>query len=230
MALAAFIESPEELAALAANAQSQYADDEQPEEPQHKFFGLFGRDYEPDLTAFADQMCADGAPLPSQLDIARMYGNELKRRELEQEAEEAAIAECNRRKEAERIASDCVRFTSSIKSHLAFDKIHAFVNSLRSTSRPSYGSAELSADVWIAARHALKDEPMLWEFYKLWASGAAADIPAKVLAKSEHWYRVRSLVGAEIIRRELLNGYFKRTRHTKEERTCLALNSCANWF
>lgn len=219
MALAAFIESPEEIAALAASAQSQYADDEQPEEPQHKFFGLFGRDYEPELTAFADRMCADaiahGAPLPSQLDIARMYGNELKRQELEQEAEEAQIAECNRREEAERIASDCVRFTASIKSHLAFDKIHAFVNSLRRTSRPSYGSAELSADVWIAARHALKDEPMLWEFYKLWASGAAIDIPAKVLAKSEHWYSVRSLVGTEIIRRGLLDGYFKRTRHTK---------------
>lgn len=196
MALAAFIESPEE--------------------PQHKFFGLFGRDYEPDLTAFADRMRADaiahGAPLPSQLDIARMYGHELQRLELEQEAEEAAIAEHNRREEAERIASDCVRFTSSIKSHLAFDKIHAFVNGLQCTSRPSYGAAALSADLWIAARHALKDEPMLWEFYKLWASGAAADIAPHVLAKSEHWYRVRSLVGEEALRRELLSGYFTRRR------------------
>lgn len=222
MALAAFIESPEELAALAANAQSQYvcpvpvADDEQPEEPQHQFFGCFGRDYEPDLTTFADRMRADaiahGAPLPSQLDVARMYGHELQRPEQEEAALEAEAAERDRREGAERIARDCAEFTSGIPAHIAFKKLHALVETLRCTSRPSYGSAELSADLWIAARYALKDEPVLWEFYKLWASGAAADIAPRVLAKSEHWYRVRSLVGEEALRRELLSGYFTRRR------------------
>lgn len=226
--LSAFIESPEELVALAANAQAQYdspvpvVDEDEPEEPQHQFTGCFGRDYEPDFTAFADRMRADaiahGAPLPSRFDIVRLAAYENKRQEREQTEYAMQIAERDRHEVRQRIAADCVRFTSSIKSHVAFDKIHAFVMALQCSSRPSYGAASLSADLWIAARHALKDEPMLWAFYRLWASGAAADIAPGVLAKSEHWYRVRSLVGEEVLRRELLNGYFIKRRFKSSRR------------
>ncbi|HET6844969.1 MAG TPA: hypothetical protein VFK06_25285 [Candidatus Angelobacter sp.] len=108
-----------------------------------------------------------------------------------------------------------MEYTSGIPAHLAFDRLHQFLHSLEQKSRRSFHVAELSADLWIAARFALRYDRMLWEFYKLWAAGAADDIAPHVLARSENFYRIRSLVGTEILRRGLTHGYFKKRQGRK---------------
>lgn len=126
------------------------------------------------------------------------------------------FAERDRLEEAAQIVADAVAFTSGIPSHVAFDRLHDFVGQISQRSGNSFHVAELRADLWLAAMYALRNEPMLRNFYRLWTTGAADDIAPRVLARSQDWYRIRSLVGEEIRGRGLLNGYFVKRRNGRK--------------
>jgi hypothetical protein len=116
--------------------------------------------------------------------------------------------------ERQRIAAECVEYTSGISSHVAFDKLHDFISEISCHSRPSYHVATLKAELWLAAKNALcsDENAVLWEFYKLYWRGAADGIPSHVMKRSQHWYSIRSKVGQQILRRGLTNYYFKNNR------------------
>jgi hypothetical protein len=208
MALSAFIEDPQELATLIPEDFS-YSPEADTDEPAYSYVGE--RDYtSSEHIEFCRQYAADaittGLPQPTLEELNHAYA----RRWRDLDSDE--YAERDRLDERARIADEAVAYTSGISSHVAFDKLHAFVADLEQKSRRNFHVAELAADTWIAARCALRKDLTAWAFYQLWASGAADEIAPHILARSMLWYRVRSLVGAEIIKRRLLCGYFSKKR------------------
>jgi hypothetical protein len=173
------------------------------------------RDYFPEHTEFCRdlraQAAASGAGYPSNMECQAAYGRA--QRETDETNE---WAERDRLERAAEIANEAAAYTSGISTHVAFDKLHSFVANLEQKSRRTFHVAELTADLHLAAFHALHSDLTAWAFYQLWASGAAADIAPHILARSVLWYRIRSLVGNEIIRRGLLNGYFKKSHKRKK--------------
>lgn len=170
------------------------------------------RNYFPEYTEFCrefrSQARASGAGYPSAMDCQAAYGR------AQRETDEAnEYAERDRLEEQQRIAGECAEYTSGIPTHVAFRKAHDFLSGLEQKSRRTFHVADFAADLNLAAFHALRDDLTAWAFYCLVRDGAASDVPAHALTRSEMWYEVRSLVGAEIIRRGLLNGYFKKRRN-----------------
>jgi hypothetical protein len=174
------------------------------------------RDYaNADYAAFCAQARASAIVPLSDAELIRAYARHTWSK---QQAAEDEFVERDRLDERQRIAGEHAEYTSGISSHVAFKKAHDFLDDLEQKSRRTSHVAEFAADLYLAASHGLRNDLTAWAFYCLWAEGNASDIPAHVLARSEMWYRIRSQVGDEIIRRGLLNGYFRKTRKGREKR------------
>jgi hypothetical protein len=178
------------------------------EDAAHDFSERDFRDV--DFIAFCAQARACALVPLSDAELICAYSRHTYSQQQKDENDE--WAERDRLDERQRIAGEAAEYTSGISSHVAFRKAHDFLDDLEQKSKRTYHVAEFAADLNIAAAHALRSDPVAWAFYCLVIDGAAHDIPAHVLARSQMWYQVRSQVGDEIIRRGLLNGYFSRKR------------------
>jgi hypothetical protein len=165
-----------------------------------------------EFTAFCEQTRACTSLPLTNAELHLLYARHTYGQQAAERAEESEAAERDALDERQRIAGEAAEYSSGIASHVAFSKAHDFLDSLEQKSRRTYHCAEFAGDLAIAARHALRNDLTAYAFYQLWAEGRASDIPAHVLVRSVLWYRIRSLVGDEIIRRGLLNGYFRKTR------------------
>lgn len=176
------------------------------EDAAHQFIE---RDYtNADYVAFCQKARAAAIVPLSDAELIRAYGRHTHSQNAADEYDE--WAERDRLEEQQRIAGEAAEYTSGIPAHVVFRKAHDFLGGLEMKSRRTFHVADFAADLNLAAFHALRSDLVAWAFYQLWASGAAADIPVQTLARSDMWYRVRSLVGNEIKRRGLLNGYFSK--------------------
>jgi hypothetical protein len=174
-----------------------------------------------EFTAFCEQTRACTSLPLTNAELHLLYARHTYGQQAAERAEESEAAERDALDERQRIAGEAAEYSSGISSHVAFSKAHDFLDSLEQKSRRTYHCAEFAGDLAIAARHALRNDLTAYAFYCIWAEGRASDIAPHVLARSVLFYRIRSQVGDEIIRRGLLNGYFRKMRKgrdTKEKR------------
>jgi hypothetical protein len=209
----ACVEQTTEDAPLFIGTQSDRAEIER-QEDEDAAHNFSERDYNSaDYIAFCKQARAAAlVPLSDRELICAYSRHTYSKQQLDENDEWAARDALDER---QRIAGEAAEFYSGIPAHVAFKKAHDFLDDLEQKSRRSFHVAEFAADLNIAASHALRNDLTAFAFYCLWAEGKASDIPAHVLARSVLWYRIRSQVGDEILKRGLLNGYF---RHTRKKR------------
>ena len=165
-----------------------------------------------DYIAFREQAQRSAVVPLTAREIDLLYARHSYSKQQREQAEENEWAERDALEEQQRIAAEARDYASGISSHVAFRKAHDFLDGLEQKSRRSFHVAEFAADLYLAASHALSNDSVAFAFYCLWAEGKAFDIPAHILVRSQLWYRIRSAVGDEIIRRGLLNGYFSKRR------------------
>ena len=157
------------------------------EDAAHQFIE---RDYaNADYAEFCQQARACAVVPLSDAELIRAYARHTHSQSAADDYDE--WAERDRLEEQQRIAGEHAEYTSGISSHVAFRKAHDFLDGLEMKSRRTYHCADFAADLNLAAFHALRHDLTAWAFYQLWASGAAAGIPAHILARSQMWYRVR---------------------------------------
>jgi hypothetical protein len=167
--------------------------------------------------AFCAQARASAIVPLTDAELKRAYARYAYAQQLAELADEDEAALRDRLEEQQRIAGEAAEFYSSVPAHVAFLKAHRFLEDLEQKSRRTYHVSEFACDLAIAARAALCNDLTAYAFYQLWAEGKASDIAPHVLARSEMWYRIRSQVGDEIIKRGLLNGYFRKTRKGRKK-------------
>lgn len=99
------------------------------------------------------------------------------------------------------LASTARHMTPSV----AYDHCHNVLTCEEFGNRSRLHGAEYRADLHLAAKRALWNEPVLWQLHQLIQDGAADGIPTWVLARSPQVQQLKYLVGAECLRRKLHN-------------------------
>src|ERR1700681_32514 len=113
----------------------------------HQYIGE--RDFrDTELIEFSRQAKESGE-IFTGAEIAQKYtASRARAARLSQRAE---YAERDRLEAEAQIVADAVAFTSGIPSHVAFDRLHDFVDQISHRSGNSFHIAELRADLWLAA-------------------------------------------------------------------------------
>lgn len=205
------LEQPTETAHLFTGTTTERAAIEAQEDADAAYQPI-ERDYaNADYVAFCQQARACAVVPLSDAELIRAYARHTYSQNAADEHDE--WAERDRLERAEEIANEAVAYTSGIPAHVAFDSLHKLVKSFSHKWQRSRLEIELTADLYLAAKFATRNDLTAWAFYCLWSDGKADDVPAHALTRSDIWFRLRSLVGNEIVRRRLLCGYFKKRRN-----------------
>jgi hypothetical protein len=88
---------------------------------------------------------------------------------------------------------------------VVYDFCHEVLTCEEFGSRSRLRGAEYRADLHLAAKRSLRDEPVLWQLHQMIQDGAADGIPAWAMVRSPLMQQCKYLVGAEYQRRNLHN-------------------------